>query len=286
MTIQHKFDSADMPEIRRTRTRLLKYFKLNYKATRSERIASAICPDVDWQKLGITVNIMDRTTKVAINKLADSVKAFQTAMSAQLEDLLFSAASSHYNSAVDECQSDLFEPAFEMAEKYWDRMTSKPKPTKIPAKTSQNQPKSTPKHATKTPSKSAPNQPAKPSNPVKSPSLPKQVTRPSAPKSTSKTPMSTSGLSSKSAFKSTTNSQPKSTIKNLRTSASGPTKPSPQATKKNSKPKTTSEPPSTQSTMKGYFQTTKSSKPSGQTIFPSSSTFNFSKKPPTKPFRN
>ena len=164
--------------------------------------------------------------------MADSVKAFRTAMSAQLEDILFSAVSSHYNSAVDECQSDLFEPSFEMAEKYWDRMTSNPKPTKIPAKTSQNYPKSTPKRATKTQPKSAPNQPAKPNHPVKSPSMSKQVTRPSTPKSTTKTPMSTSGLSTKTPLKVTTISQPKSTIKAQQTTVSRPTKPSLKATKK------------------------------------------------------
>ena len=282
MTVQHKFDSADMPEIRHTRTKLLKYFKLNYKATRSERIASAICPDVDLQKLGITVDIMDQTTKQAITKMVDSVKAFRTAMSAQLEDILFSAASSYYNTAVDECQSDLFEPTFEMAEKYWDRITNKSKPTKRPAKICKIISKATSKPATKTPPKAISKQTAK------SPPLSRPVVRPSTQKSTTKTPMTVPGPSTNSTPKATTKrTQPKSNAKTPQSTQHQPTKSSLKATK--TTPKNTAscfDHPSTQSTIKQHFKTTKSSVPTRQTIFPPSSTFNFSKKAPPKPFRN
>ena len=55
-------------------------------------------------------------------------------MSKQLEEILFSAASSHYKSAEDECDFELFEEVIVMAEKYWDRMNTKPKTTKKPTK--------------------------------------------------------------------------------------------------------------------------------------------------------
>ena len=292
MAIAHKFSAADMPEIRRTRTRLLKYYKLNYKATRSDRIASAIIPDVNLQKLGITVDIMNQATKDALNKMTDSIKKFRTTMSKQLEEILFEAASSHYNTAVDECQAELFEDVIEMTEKYWDRMTSKPnhlpKPTKKTPKSSQK-PKAN--HAVKTPSQSTP----RAKSPAKSPAMSKPVTRPSTvSKSTRKTPMTMPGPSTKSSPKVTlNNTQYKSTARTTQSTIHQATKSSLKATNSRNQPKSTPltttssvNQASTQSTMSKYFKTTKSSVLTRQPIFPSSSTFTFSKKAPPKPFRN
>ena len=216
MAIKHKFDPVDMPEIRPTRTRLLKYYKLNYKATRTERITSTIFPDVDLPKLGIDIDIMDQTTKEAISNMADSIKSFRTAMSKQLEEILFSAASSHYKSAEDECDFDLFEDVIVMAEKYWDRMNTKTKTTKKPSKikTLPNHTTKTPsKPKTKTPTKSTPKSTAKstPKPTAKSPSLSNQVNRPRTPKSTTKTAVTTQGLSTKPPLKAADNKsqQPK-----------------------------------------------------------------------------
>ena len=48
---KHKFNSTDMPEIRRIRTELLKSLKLQSKTTRLNQITQAIVSDVDWKNL-------------------------------------------------------------------------------------------------------------------------------------------------------------------------------------------------------------------------------------------
>ena len=262
MAVKHKFDSADMPAIRRMRNHLIKYRKLLFKTSRTERFSCAILPDVDLKKIGINFDIMDKQTKDEINKMRDCITTFRATMSTQLEEILFSAANSHYSTAMEightlDETGEQFEAAEEMAEKYWERMNNKKhtkkisKPTKKPAKNTQIPSKSPPKPITK------------------SPSFVKQAARPSAPKSTTKTPVTTPCRPTTNFGKATDNGQPKSTTQTLQTTVHGLGK------------------PSAQSSMKTYFKTTKSSEATRQQRFPVSSSLNFNfSKTPFKAFRN
>ena len=259
MAVKHKFDPAVMPEIRHIRTHMLKYFKLQFKACRTEQISCAILPDVDLKKIGINFDIMDNQTKDEINKMRECITTFRATMSTQLEEILFSAARSHYSTATEightlDETGEQFEAAEEMAEKYWERMNNKKhtkkisKPTKKPAKNTQIPSKSPPKPITK------------------SPSFVKQVARPSTPKSTTKTPVTTPCRPTTNFGKATDNGQPKSTTQTLQTTVHGLGK------------------PSAQSSMKTYFKTTKSNGPAAQQLSPVPSSFTFRKKAPSNIF--
>ena len=78
-SVQHKYDPTDMPCIRLVRTKLLKSLRLATKssAERCDRIAMAIVPMVDWDKISDSTDAASDETKDKIADLESAIMEFQ-----------------------------------------------------------------------------------------------------------------------------------------------------------------------------------------------------------------
>ena len=122
MSYKHKFDSSDMPEIRRVRSSLLISLKLVKKCKRLDKITKAILPDIDWNRLSVHSSMADESTNASIDKLNTALSEFRDSMSEQLEHIMCSLSTTIQDRARAAASSpDLFQSAATMAQKYHDR---------------------------------------------------------------------------------------------------------------------------------------------------------------------
>ena len=118
-SIYHKIKPEDMPEVRRTRSLMMKYLKLMGKSGRTDRISKAILPDIDWCKLGIDPSSNYGYLQEEISDLTTELNNFRTSMAEKLESIMWGMADSFAEQAHAKSTSDdLFEAANDMAEKY------------------------------------------------------------------------------------------------------------------------------------------------------------------------
>jgi hypothetical protein len=165
----HRFDPVDMLEIRQIRSEYLRGFRLKSKRERVDKIAKAILPDVDWNKIGVKPDdAKEYSLTEDITELETEISVFRDFIKSKLEDILCCVSDGIINDEVywEGPKEHFYEAAKDMAHKYHERSTKSGRR----------------RHRNSKPSKKAENDTQTvptPSPPPKSPPKAKQVVPPS-----------------------------------------------------------------------------------------------------------
>jgi len=152
--VNHKFKTADMPEIRLVRSQLLKAYKLKAKVSRMEIITKAIVPDIDWNKLGLDEALIYQTSDESLDEEFESINNSITNFRKELGDKISSVLSETYIFLLDQGAStpEIFAAASTMAQKYHNREKKTTPRPRTKRQSTSNKNHRRPKPATNAPS--------------------------------------------------------------------------------------------------------------------------------------
>ena len=179
----HKFNSTEMEEIRQLRCSLLKAHKMESKYPRIEKIAKAIIADIDWSKLGMTEQAVEKLeeTKCFMEAVQPAIIAFREELSDLIRSAIHESFSEIREQALDSASTqEMYEAAELMANKYHERSRKRGKGRKSKSAKGTRKPIQNP---TSSPHKA--NTISTP--PTQTPTFTEVVRRPSPPKSNNKT---------------------------------------------------------------------------------------------------
>ena len=274
----HKYEAADMPEIRKIRSKLIESYKLKqkYESNRAEVISKAMMKDIDCKKLGIS-DKNSYSTKL----INEAIEAWRHSLKDMIDKLLFDESFLLYTWEQTYASSqEIFKAAETMAQKYFQR-SSKPKRRQRRKKTSLS--------TTRTPQSPSLDQ-STPPPPTTRTSPSRSLDQGTPPPLTTSTPPSPTSnhhqqlghlhldlpldwskpVTSTDWSKSRQMNEPKTSPKVNAAPRRTPPKPHEQTpstityTKKTQRNTHRLSNPTVQSTIKSHFQTTKSSKPKHQ----------------------
>ena len=116
----HQFDPSDMPEIRQLRSAVLRSLRLSSKLERLDKIANAIVPDIDWDKLSIDRDDLRYSTKMG--KLDNRIRDFRDEVTEKLCEIILEISDDVLDEAKDSASDDrLYSAACDMAHNYHAR---------------------------------------------------------------------------------------------------------------------------------------------------------------------
>lgn len=273
----HKYKAADMPEIRKIRTKLIESYKLKRKneSDRAEVISKAIIKDINYKKLGIS-----DSNSYLTEPLNEAIEAWRHSLKDMIDNLLFDESLRlYYQEETSASSPEIFNAAETMAQKYFQRSLKarrhQKRPKKSSAATRTPHPQSLDKNISATPITRTPPSPiidnSKPPTPIhhQQPEhlhldLPLDWSKPMISTDWSKSPKMNTQETSPKVRKAPRQRTPKPHELTSLTSIDTTIK-APRNTIRPSKP-------TIQSNIKSHFQTRKSTKPRHQQSLAPSST--------------